>query len=122
MQFLGALICLLLTLTHALPSHPGAWSPPSSSSSSSFSTSLISGESRNDVGIVINTTATADNTTTTAIAIATPASSHEGELCDPDPCIEACRLVYTVITIGLSCYACLWHHYKCYPIEPLNLY
>ncbi|TLD22021.1 hypothetical protein PspLS_07744 [Pyricularia sp. CBS 133598] len=96
--------CLHRTITYALLSRQGAGSLSSFGSSSS-STSPMSGGSRDDVvsHMNINTTAVAAAIISNGTAMTSPASNHKALQCEPDPCIDACHLAVTIITLGLSC-------------------
>ncbi|KAI6255926.1 hypothetical protein MCOR27_006727 [Pyricularia oryzae] len=97
MQFLGALACLLLALAYALPSPQG---PGSLSASVSYSSSRDAVPPQMDIDITTAMATTSSNST----EITTSASDRKALQCEPDPCIKACHLALTIITIGVSCY------------------
>lgn len=100
MQFLGALACLLLALAYALPSPQG---PGSLSASVSYSSSRDAVPPQMDID-----TTTAMATTSNSTEITTSASDRKALQCEPDPCIKACHLALTIITIGVSCCKCVF--------------
>ncbi|TLS22360.1 uncharacterized protein PpBr36_09796 [Pyricularia pennisetigena] len=102
MHFLSAVACLFVALACALPSHQGALNLSLPSQSSPASSAPAGGRDgippQTDVGTMVNVTT--DNNST---AVVSPTSNHKALQCEPDPCIEACRLAFNIITLGLSC-------------------